>query len=116
MLSLSNTYNEGEIHDFIEKLKELLPEDKELKYALELKLDGLSISVSYEKGKLVRGVTRGDRAIGEVLTENIMEIATIPHELPEPLDLEVRGEIVLPLSNFLKLNERKNGGWRRGIC
>jgi len=107
MLSLSNTYNEGEIGDFIERVRKLIPEDKELKYALELKLDGLSISVQYEKGRLVRGVTRGDGAIGEDVTENIMEIATIPHELPEPLDLEVRGEIVLPLSNFLKLNERR---------
>ena len=107
MLSLSNTYNEGEIGDFIERVRKLIPEDKELKYALELKLDGLSISVQYEKGKLVRGVTRGDGAIGEDVTENIMEIATISHELPEPLDLEVRGEIVLPLSNFLKLNERR---------
>ena len=107
MLSLSNTYNEGEIGDFIERVRKLIPEDKELKYALELKLDGLSISVQYEKGKLVRGVTRGDGAIGEDVTENIMEIATIPHELSEPLDLEVRGEIVLPLSNFLKLNERR---------
>lgn len=107
MLSLSNTYNEGEISDFIERVRKLIPEDKELKYALELKLDGLSISVQYEKGKLVRGVTRGDGAIGEDVTENIMEIATISHELPEPLDLEVRGEIVLPLSNFLKLNERR---------
>ena len=107
MLSLSNTYNEGEIGDFIERVRKLIPEDKELKYALELKLDGLSISVQYEKGKLVRGVTRGDGAIGEDVTENIMEITTIPHELPEPLDLEVRGEIVLPLSNFLKLNERR---------
>lgn len=107
MLSLSNTYNEGEIGDFIERVRKLIPEDKELKYALELKLDGLSISVQYEKGKLVRGVTRGDGAIGEDVTENIMEIVTIPHELPEPLDLEVRGEIVLPLSNFLKLNERR---------
>lgn len=107
MLSLSNTYNEGEIGDFIERVRKLIPEDKELKYALELKLDGLSISLQYEKGKLVRGVTRGDGAIGEDVTENIMEIATIPHELPEPLDLEVRGEIVLPLSNFLKLNEKR---------
>ena len=107
MLSLSNTYNEGEIGDFIERVRKFIPEDKELKYALELKLDGLSISVQYEKGKLVRGVTRGDGAIGEDVTENIMEIATIPHELPEPLDLEVRGEIVLPLSNFLKLNEKR---------
>ena len=107
MLSLSNTYNEGEIGDFIERVRKLIPEDKELKYALELKLDGLSISVQYEKGKLVRGVTRGDGAIGEDVTENIMEITTIPHELSEPLDLEVRGEIVLPLSNFLKLNEKR---------
>ena len=58
--------------------------------------------MQYEKGKLVRGVTRGDGAIGEDVTENIMEITTIPHELSEPLDLEVRGEIVLPISKFHK--------------
>lgn len=107
MLSLSNTYNEEEIGDFIERIRKLIPEDKELKYALELKLDGLSISIQYEKGKLVKGVTRGDGAIGEDVTENIMQIATIPHKLSEPLDLEVRGEIVLPISNFVKLNEKR---------
>lgn len=107
MLSLSNTYNEGEVEDFTNRIKKLLPDDEKIKYALELKLDGLSISIQYEKGKLVRGVTRGDGAIGEDVTENIMEIESIPHTLPEPLDLEIRGEIVLPISQFEKLNEKR---------
>lgn len=107
MLSLSNTYNEEEIGDFIDRIKKLLPERDDVKYALELKLDGLSISIQYEKGKLVRGVTRGDGAIGEDVTENIMEIETIPHTLKEPLDIEIRGEIVLPISRFESLNERR---------
>lgn len=107
MLSLSNTYNEGEVEDFSNRIKKLLPDAEGIKYALELKLDGLSISIQYEKGKLVRGVTRGDGTIGEDVTENIMEIATIPHTLPEPLDIEIRGEIVLPISRFEKINEMR---------
>ena len=76
-----------------------------MEYILELKLDGLSISLIYEDGILVKGVTRGDGQIGEDVTKNIMEIKSIPKKLKEPLNLEVRGEIVLPISNFNKLNE-----------
>lgn len=107
MLSLSNTYNEGEIKDFTVRVKKLLPAGTDIEYALELKLDGLSISVQYEKGRLVKAVTRGDGQIGEDVTENIMEIASLPKKLKEDVDIEIRGEVVLPLSKFAMLNERR---------
>ena len=107
MLSLSNSYNEGDIADFIERIKKLLSEEKEINYALELKLDGLSLSIQYENGKLVRAVTRGDGAVGEDVTENILEISSIPRELKEKVSIEIRGEVVLPLSKFEELNRKR---------
>ncbi|WP_288304690.1 NAD-dependent DNA ligase LigA [uncultured Fusobacterium sp.] len=107
MLSLSNTYNESEIKDFTDRVKKLLPDNTDVNYALELKLDGLSISVTYEKGKLVKAVTRGDGQIGEDVTENIIEIESLPKILKEPVDIEIRGEVVLPLSKFEKLNKKR---------
>lgn len=107
MLSLSNSYNEGDIADFIERVKKLLPEEKEIEYALELKFDGLSLSVQYENGKLVRAVTRGDGTVGEDVTENILEIESIPKELKEKVNIEIRGEVVLPLSKFEELNKKR---------
>ena len=84
MLSLSNTYNISEIEDFDKRIKKIILSEnienhsKELEYILELKLDGLSISLIYENGVLVQAVTRGDGQVGEDVTENIMEIKTIP--------------------------------------
>lgn len=105
MLSLSNSYNIGDVADFINRAKKTI--DESMEYVLELKLDGLSISVIYEKGRLVQAVTRGDGVIGEDVTENIMEIASIPHYLKERVDVEVRGEIVLPIEKFESLNKRR---------
>lgn len=105
MLSLANSYNEGEILDFIERIKKRLVEEKNLKYCLEVKLDGLSISLIYKAGKLVRAITRGDGYIGEDVTENVMQIASVVKNLPQEIDIEIRGEIVLPIENFRKLNE-----------
>lgn len=116
MLSLSNTYNIKDVEDFHQRVNRILGKnseagEKNVDYALELKLDGLSISVHYENGKLVRGITRGDGTQGEDVTENIMEIKSIPKYLKEEIDIEVRGEIVLPLSEFKKLNlSRLNNG------
>jgi DNA ligase (NAD+) len=113
MLSLSNTYNIKDVEDFHQRIDKILGklEDQEAKkvtdYALELKLDGVSISVHYKNGKLVKGVTRGDGAVGEDVTENIMEIKSIPKYLKEEIDIEVRGEIVLPISEFGKLNKSR---------
>ena len=107
MLSLANSYNIGEIVDFIERIKKRIPKEQELKYCLEVKLDGLSISLTYRQGKLVRAVTRGDGLIGEDVTENILEIASIVKTLPQDIDMEIRGEVVLPLANFEKLNNER---------
>ncbi len=105
MLSLSNTYNINEIKDFDIRNKKILENtDEVIDYILELKLDGLSISCIYEDGILVRGVTRGDGEIGEDVTENIMQIESIPRKLPKKVSLEVRGEIVFPVSKFNELN------------
>ena len=117
MLSLSNTYNISEIEDFDKKVKKIISAEniennlKELEYILELKLDGLSISLIYENGELVQAVTRGDGQIGEDVTENIREISSIPKKLKKPVSLEVRGEIILPISNFNRINqEREDDG------
>lgn len=109
MLSLSNSYNIVDVEEFMERIKKNLldSEDKRLAYALEVKLDGLSISLQYENGKFVRGVTRGDGEIGEDVTENILQIESIPKYLKEKVDVEVRGEIVLPLSKFIELNAKR---------
>jgi len=107
MLSLANSYNIGEIVDFIERIKKRIPKEQELKYCLEVKLDGLSISLTYRQGKLVRAVTRGDGLIGEDVTENILEIASIVKTLPQAIDIEIRGEVVLPLASFEKLNNER---------
>ena len=104
MLSLANSYNSGEVLDFIERIKKRIGNEQELKYCLEVKLDGLSISLTYEQGKLVKAVTRGDGYIGEDVTENIMQIESVVKELPQAIDMEIRGEVVLPLENFEKLN------------
>lgn len=107
MLSLANSYNEGEILDFIERIKKKIVNKKDLKYCLEVKLDGLSISLIYKDGKLKRAVTRGDGYIGEDVTENVMQIETVARTLKQKLDIEIRGEIVLPIKNFKKLNENR---------
>ena len=117
MLSLSNTYNISEIEDFDKRIKKIILSEnakehsKELEYILELKLDGLSISLIYENGALVQAVTRGDGQVGEDVTENIMEIRTIPKKLKKNISLEVRGEIILPISSFNRINqEREDDG------
>ncbi len=105
MLSLSNTYNIGDIENFDNRVKKIVGRDVE--YVLELKLDGLSISLIYEKGILKQGITRGDGNVGEDVTENIMQISSIPKRLNSEIDIEVRGEIVLPLSEFIRINKEK---------
>lgn len=109
MLSLSNTYNINEIDNFFKRIEKLI--DETFSYVLELKLDGLSISLIYEKGILKRAITRGDGNIGEDVTENILQISSIPKILNSRVDIEVRGEIVLPISEFNRINnEKKENG------
>lgn len=107
MLSLANSYNEGEILDFIERIKKKVTTQRKLRYCLEVKLDGLSISLIYRDGELKRAVTRGDGYIGEDVTENVMQIESIAKTLTQKVDIEIRGEIVLPIENFKKLNESR---------
>ncbi len=107
MLSLSNTYNISEIEDFDKRVKKIIDVKKKIDYVLELKLDGLSISLIYENGILKQGITRGDGQIGEDVTENIMEIESIPKKLKETISLEVRGEVILPISEFSRINQER---------
>ena len=107
MLSLSNVFNEDEIRNFDEKIKKEVNPN----YVCELKIDGLSVSLLYEKGKLVRGATRGDGVTGEDITHNVKTIKTVPLVLSQPLDIEVRGEIYMSKKSFNKLNAiRKANG------
>ena len=108
MLSLSNVFNEEEVIDFSKKIEKagITPE-----FVCEYKIDGLSISLIYENGELVRGVTRGDGVTGEDVTHNVKTIKSIPLKLKEKIDIEVRGEVFMHKKTLEKLNEEriKNG-------
>ena len=104
MLSLGNTYSESEVTDFYDRVKKALNEDFEI--CCELKYDGTSISLTYENGKLVRAVTRGDGEKGDDVTDNVKTIRTIPLVLhgSYPESFEIRGEILMPWEVFEELN------------
>ena len=119
MLSLDNTYNEEDLREWDRRVCTALGSDT-VEYICELKLDGLSLALTYENGQLVRGVTRGDGAIGEDVTTNVRTIRSIPLSIasgklhnaglegsPEPGTFEVRGEVVMPFAAFQKLNEER---------
>lgn len=108
MLSLSNTYSEGELRDFDKRIRKLVSED--IEYVCELKFDGLSISLTYENGRLVRAVTRGDGVQGDDVTNNVKTIRSVPLVLngeDYPDNFEIRGEIVMPFEVFNKLNSER---------
>jgi len=108
MLSLDNVFNEEELSDFNKRLQLRLDSDDEICFAAEPKLDGLAVSLLYEKGLLVRAGTRGDGSTGENITQNIRTIHSIPLKLLGkniPDVLEVRGEVFMPKSGFEKLNQ-----------
>lgn len=103
MLSISDVFSEDEVRDFIKKVEdEVTPE-----YVCEQKIDGLGVSLIYEDGKLVRGVTRGDGLVGEDITHNVRTIKSIPLQLTKPIDIEVRGEIFMHKSTLEKLNKKR---------
>jgi DNA ligase (NAD+) len=105
MLSLGNTYSEEELREFDERVRKSIGNDFE--YVCELKFDGLAISITYENGKLVRAVTRGDGVQGDDVTANVKTIKTIPHQLPYgdyPALFEIRGEIFMHRKTFERLN------------
>ena len=107
MLSLGNTYSEAEVTDFYERVRKALNEDFEI--CCELKYDGTSISLTYEDGKLVQAVTRGDGEKGDDVTDNVKTIRTIPLVLhgDYPRLFEIRGEILMPWSSFEALNRER---------
>jgi len=114
MLSLDNTYSEEELRDWERRVHELTGRS-DVAYVCELKLDGMSLALIYEDGKLARGVTRGDGSVGEDVTLNVRTVRSIPLSIPKerlkkagiPVDFEVRGELLMPTASFKKINEER---------
>ncbi|MDC2865245.1 NAD-dependent DNA ligase LigA [Bacillus sp. BP-3] len=106
MLSLGNAFNEGDLRDFDRKVRQGI-DDQNVRYVCELKIDGLAVSLHYEKGRFVQGATRGDGITGEDITQNLKTIKAIPLRLTEEMTLEARGEAYMPKRSFVKLNEEK---------
>jgi DNA ligase (NAD+) len=109
MMSLDNTYSIEELREFDARVRKLLPNEK-VEYVLEPKIDGVSISVRYEDGKLVVGATRGDGTTGDDITANLKTIRAIPlqlHVKHPPVRLEVRGEAYMAVEDFKKLNAQR---------
>lgn len=110
MLSLSNTYNRQEVADFYDRVREGL-QGEPFQICCEMKFDGLSISLHYEHGQLVRAVTRGDGVQGDDVTANVRTIHTIPLTLPAdsgyPEEFEIRGEVLMPWASFERLNKER---------
>jgi len=114
MLSLDNTYSEEELRAWERRVHELSGRE-DVDYVCELKLDGMSLALTYEDGKLLRGVTRGDGSVGEDVTLNVRTVGSIPlsisHEKLKkagiPLNFEARGELLMPTAAFKKLNEER---------
>jgi len=114
MLSLGNVFDEDELKAFDQRLHDRLDSEDEIEFAAEPKLDGLAISLRYEKGELIYAATRGDGSTGENVTQNVRTMQSVPLRLygeDYPDVLEVRGEVFMPKAGFEKLNQqaRKNG-------
>jgi len=120
MLSLDNTYNEEELRDWERRVQELSGRT-DVDYICELKLDGMSLALLYEDGKLVGGITRGDGSVGEDVTLNVRTVRSVPLSIPKerlkkagiPGDFEVRGELLMPTAAFKKVNEERE---RQGLA
>jgi len=114
MLSLDNTYSEEELRDWERRVHELSGR-KDVDYVCELKLDGMSLALIYEDGKLVRGITRGDGTIGEDVTLNVRTVRSVPLSIAKeklkkaglPADFEIRGELLMPLAAFKRMNDER---------
>jgi DNA ligase (NAD+) len=116
MLSLDNAYSEEELHDWERRVHELSGRT-DIEYMCELKLDGMSLALVYHDGRLERGITRGDGNVGEDVTLNVRTVRSVPLSVAKdklkkagiPADFEVRGEMLMPLAAFRKLNEEREG-------
>ncbi|HHU93317.1 MAG TPA: NAD-dependent DNA ligase LigA [Halanaerobiaceae bacterium] len=106
MLSLGNAFNEGELRDFAERVYRLAGR-RDLEFLVEHKLDGLTAVLRYEAGVLTLGATRGNGIVGEVVTENIRTIHSVPLKLAQPLNLEVRGEVYISKDDFQRINAER---------
>jgi DNA ligase (NAD+) len=114
MLSLDNTYNEEELRGWERRVHELTGRN-DVDYVCELKLDGMSLALIYEDGRLARGVTRGDGSVGEDVTLNVRTVRSVPLSIPRerlkkagvPANFEVRGELLMPTASFKKINEER---------
>ncbi|HEY1802198.1 MAG TPA: NAD-dependent DNA ligase LigA [Terriglobales bacterium] len=114
MLSLDNTYNEEDLRSWERRVHELTGRT-DIDYVCELKLDGMSLALQYEDGQLARGITRGDGSIGEDVTLNVRTVRSIPLSIAKeklkkagiPATFEVRGEMLMPLSSFKKMNDER---------
>lgn len=104
MLSLGNAFNEEDLRKFDQRIRDSIGQ---VEYMCELKIDGLAVSLKYENGRFVQGLTRGDGTIGEDITENLRTIHAIPLKIKEPLNFEVRGEAYMPRRSFIHLNNEK---------
>lgn len=105
LYSLDNSNSFEDLEKWYSRVKKEYPKEKEIELVAELKIDGLAVALSYENGILVKGATRGNGTVGENITENLKRITGIPRQLNRPLNIEVRGEVYMPISSFEKLNE-----------
>src|SRR6056297_671789 len=105
MLSLSNAFEKEDLLDFEKRSKKTIEEP--IDYSVEYKIDGLSVSLKYEKGIFVQGATRGNGEVGEDITENLKTVKSIPLTLESPVDITVRGEVFIDKEHFKQLNERR---------
>jgi DNA ligase (NAD+) len=114
MLSLDNAYNEEELRDWDRRVRELAGSDK-IEYVCEFKMDGMSLALTYRGGRLLSGVTRGDGSVGEDVTTNIRTMRSVPLTINPavlkkagiPPDFEARGEVVMPLESFRRMNDER---------
>lgn len=106
MFSLSNAFSASDLREFDGRVRQLAA-DATVEYVVELKIDGLAISLEYEDGLLVRGATRGDGTTGEDITSNLRTITSIPLRLQEPRSLTVRGEAYMPKAAFVRVNQER---------
>ncbi len=106
LMGLGNAFNEGEVREFHRRVRDILGE-RDFSYIIEYKIDGLTAVLTYERGRLIRGATRGDGYVGEDVTHNIKTITTVPLNLPEEVDLEVQGEVFMPGEAFARFNQQR---------
>jgi DNA ligase (NAD+) len=107
MLSISNSYDSGDLYEFDGRIKKQLAGHENTEYCVEYKIDGLAFSAVYENGQLLYAATRGDGEQGDVITENFLTIKEIPHRVPDRSDFEIRGEIYISKSDFREINEKR---------